>query len=328
MPSAVKTHPARLGWQIVVALVSVYVIWGSTYLAIKYAVAPAAGTPLPPMLMPALRFGASGLLLLAWAVRRPAADGRPDPIGWRQWRACAIVGVALLVGGNGLVTIAEFKDLDSGVTSVILAVTPLWVALIGFARRDTRLPTVAVVGIALGLLGVAVLVWPSADAHIPTGPALTVVLASLSWAAGSYYSKSAPMPRRPLVMTGMQMVCGSVAFFVISGVRGEISSFAPSAVSATAWWALAYLTVIGGMVAYTAYVWLLRNAPLSLATTYAYVNPIVAVLLGWVFLGERLSARDVAAAAIVLASVALILSTHRPAPAAAKAPEQILTMRD
>ena len=311
-----------------VALISVYVIWGSTYLAIKYAVVPTSGTPLPPLLMPALRFGASGLLLLAWAVRRPASDGLPDPLGWRQWRACAIVGVALLVGGNGLVTIAEFNDLDSGVTSVILAIIPLWVALIGFVRGASRLPRIAVAGIALGLVGVMVLVWPSADAHIPTGPALTVLLASLSWAAGSYYSKTAPMPRRPLVMTGMQMVCGSLAFFVISGVRGEFAAFSPGAVSAVSWWALAYLTVFGGMVAYTAYVWLVRNATLSLATTYAYVNPIVAVLLGWVFLGERLNARDLAAAAIVLASVALILSTHRPAPAAEKAREQILTRHD
>ena len=147
--------------------------------------------------------------------------------------------------------------------------------------------------------------------HGALAETLTVVAASLSWAGGSYYSKSAPMPRRPLVMTGMQMVCASVVFFVISAVRGEISSFSPGTVSAVSWWALVYLTLIGGMVAYTAYVWLLRNAPLSLATTYAYVNPIVAVFLGWVFLGERLQPRDIFATAIVLASVALILSVHR-----------------
>jgi len=222
--------------------------------------------------------------------------------------------MALLVGGNGLVTFAEKNHLDSGITAVILAMTPLWVAVIGFARRDKRPPAVALVGIVLGLFGVAALVWPTGHTHIRTGAALTVVLASMSWAGGSYYSKSAPMPRRPLVMTGMEMIWGSVGFFVISAARGELTSFAPSDVSASAWWALVYLTLIGGMVAYTAYVWLLRNAPLSLATTYAYVNPIVAVFLGWLLGDERLSTRDLLATAVVVVSVALILSTHRTIP--------------
>lgn len=315
MPTAPRATSTALTWRVAVALGAVYLIWGSTYLAIKFAVAPDHGTALPPMLMPAMRFGLSGVLLLGWAVRRPAADGRPDPLGWRQWRATAIVAFALLVGGNGLVTIAEAHKLDSGITAVILAVTPLWVALIGRARHDTGLPVVGTVGVVLGLFGVAVLVWPTSHPHINTGAALTVVLASLSWAGGSYYAKSAPMPRRPLVMTGMEMVVASGAFLIISAVRGELSGFSPGAVSASAWWALVYLSLIGGMVAYTAYVWLLRNAPLSLATTYAYINPIVAVFLGWLLAHERLTPRDLLAAAVVVTSVALILSTHRPAPA-------------
>jgi drug/metabolite transporter (DMT)-like permease len=173
---------------------------------------------------------------------------------------------------------------------------------------------VVIGAIVLGLFGVAALVWPTGHTHIRTGPALTVVLATLSWAGGSYYSRSAPMPRRPLVMTGMEMVVASVGFLFLSAVRGEISGFAPSAVSAGAWWALGYLTVIGGMVAYTAYVWLLRNATLSLATTYAYVNPIVAVFLGWLLGNERLTPRDLVATAVVVVSVALILSSHRSSP--------------
>ncbi|MEP7054631.1 MAG: EamA family transporter [Actinomycetota bacterium] len=303
-----------LTWRVALALGSVYVIWGSTYLAIKFAVAPKHGTPLPPMLMPAIRFGVAGVLLLAYAVRRPAADGLPDPLGWRQWRATGIVAIALLVGGNGLVTLAETHQLDSGITAVIVALTPLWVAVIGLARRDKKLPALALVGIVLGLFGVAALVWPTGHTHIKTGAALTVVVASLSWAGGSYYSRSAPLPRRPLVMTGMEMVVASAAFFVVSAVRGELSGFSLADVSAGAWSALAYLTVVGGMVAFTAYVWLLRNAPLSLATTYAYVNPIVAVFLGWLLGDESLSVRDLLATAVVVVSVALILSTHRSAP--------------
>lgn len=296
------------------ALGSVYLIWGSTYLAIKFAVAPEHGAPLPTMLMPALRFGVSGALLLAWSIRRPASDGRPDPLGWPQWRATFIVAISLLVGGNGLVTVAESRGLDSGVTAVLIAMTPLWVALIAAVRRDKPLPRLGAAGLALGFFGVAVLVWPTGRAHIDTAAALTVVAASLSWAAGSYYSRHAPLPRRPLVMTGMEMLWGALVFVVLSFGRGELSGFSPSAVSASAWWALVYLTVIGGMVAYTAYVWLLRNAPLSLATTYAYVNPVVAVFLGGLLASERLSGRDLLATIVVVTSVALILSTHRSIP--------------
>ncbi len=294
-----------------VALAAVYVIWGSTYLAIKFAVAPDTGRPLPSMLMPALRFGMSGVLLFAWAVRRPAADGKPDPLGWPQWRAATIVAVALLVGGNGLVTVAESRGLDSGITAVIIAMTPLWAALIGVVRRDAPPTMPVVLGLTVGFVGVAVLVWPTGTSHIDSGGALMLVVAALSWAAGSYYAQHATLPRRPLVTTGMEMLIAAGVFAVISVVSGELTDFAPSEVSAGAWWALAYLTVIGGMVAYTAYVWLLGNAPLSLATTYAYVNPIVAVFLGWLLASERLAPRDIGAAGVVIASVALIMSTHR-----------------
>lgn len=295
------------------ALLTVYVVWGSTYLAIKIAVLPDEGGALPPLLMAAMRFTLAGLALAAWSVRRPHPDGAPDPIGWPQWRATAIVGVALLVGGNGLVTVAEQRGLDSGLTAVIVGATPLWVALIGAVRRDDRLPRIAVVGLVVGFAGVALLVWPSGSGKLDTGSALMVVGASVSWAAGSYYARRAPMPRRPLVMTAMEMLCASVVFWLLSAGVGELADFSPSAVSADAWWALAYLVTIGAMLAFSAYVWLLRNAPLSLATTYAYVNPVVAVFLGWLLVDERISARDAVAIAIVVTAVALIVSTHRTA---------------
>jgi drug/metabolite transporter (DMT)-like permease len=310
-PSPTAGRPSRL--LLWTALGSVYVIWGSTYLGIKFAVLPEDGVPLPPMLMPALRFSVAGLLLFAFAARRPAADGRPDPLGWPQWRASAIVGAALLFGGNGLVTLAEQRGLDSGVAAVIVGSTPLWVALIGALRRDERLPTPAIFGLVIGFAGVAILVWPSGTGHIDTGDALLVVGASVSWACGSYYAKRAPLPRRPLVMTAMEMLCGAALFWLASGVTGEIAAFDPGGVSARAWWALAYLIVFGAMVAFTAYVWLIRNASLSLATTYAYINPVVAVLLGAVFADERITVRDAVATAVVVAAVALIARTHRPA---------------
>jgi drug/metabolite transporter (DMT)-like permease len=313
MPQPRPATPARSPLLVWAALGSVYVIWGSTYLAIKLAVLPDHGAGLPAMLMPALRFTVAGALLYAWSARRPAPDGAPDPIGWQQWRATAIVGVALLVGGNGLVTVAEKQGLDSGVTAVIVGATPLWVALIGAVRRDDRLPTIAVVGLVVGFAGVAMLVLPTGSGHIDTGSALLVVVASISWASGSYYARRAPMPRRPLVMTSMEMLCASVVFWALSLASGELSGFSPSAVDAGAWWALAYLITIGAMVAFTAYVWLLRNAPLSLATTYAYVNPVVAVFLGWLLINERITARDGLAIAVVVTAVALIVSTHRSA---------------
>ncbi|MEO6715568.1 MAG: EamA family transporter [Mycobacteriales bacterium] len=314
MLTAERTRPTTLSWRVAVALASVYVIWGSTYLAIKFTVAPEHGAPIPPMLMAAMRFGLSGALLLAWAVRRPAADGLPDPIGWPQLRSTLIVALALLIGGNGLVVLAETRGLDSGITAVIVASVPLWAALIGAVRRDKPLPPIGLFGVALGFAGVAALFWPTADAEINTVAALMVVVGALCWASGSYYSRGAPLPRRPLVMTAIEMLWGALAFVLLAAARGEFADFAPRSVSAHAWWALVYLTVIGGMVAFTAYVWLLRNAPMSLATTYAYVNPVVAVFLGWLFANEKLTLRDLIATAVIVTSVALILSTHRPAP--------------
>src|SRR3990170_3989307 len=184
MPQPLRSTRPPSPWLIWAALGSVYVIWGSTYLAIKMAVLPERGGALPPMLMPALRFTVAGALLYAWSSRRPGPDGAPDPIGWPQWRATAIVGIALLVGGNGLMTVAEQQGLDSGITAVIVGATPLWVALIGAVRRDARLPRIAVVGLGVGFAGVALLVWPTGSGHIDSDSALLVVVASISWASG------------------------------------------------------------------------------------------------------------------------------------------------
>lgn len=290
------------------AMLVIYLVWGSTYLAIRYAIGAGTGQHgLPPLLMGGARFLLAGSLMFAYAARHPAADGRPDPLGLAQWRAAAVVGLLLLLGGNGLVVLAE-RRLDSGIAAVIVALVPIWAAVVGLVLGRARLPRIAVVGLLLGFLGAAVLGNPTGAGHLdPTGIAL-LMFATLSWASGSYYGSNAPMPRRPLVMTGMEMLCGGAGLLVAGLLRGEAADVHLGAVGWTAWAAFAYLVVAGSMLAFTAYAWLLRNAPLPLVTTYAYVNPVVAVLLGALFLGERLTGRALVAGALILAGVALVVS--------------------
>jgi drug/metabolite transporter (DMT)-like permease len=294
------------------ALAAVYVIWGSTYLAIRYAIGAGTGQRgLPPLLMGGVRFWVAGALMFAFTARRPAADGEPDPIGRQQWIACGIVGVALLLGGNGLVMLAE-RDVDSGIAAVVIAVVPIWTALLGLLLGGERLPRLGVIGLVIGFLGAAVLANPAGADRIDPGGVALLIAATLSWSAGSYYGRNAPVPRRPLVMTGMEMMTGGVALAVAGVLSGELGDLDLGAVGWTAWVAAAYLVVFGSMVAFTAYVWLLRNARLSLVTTYAYVNPAVAVVLGALFLDERLTGRTFVASALILAGVALVVSA-RPA---------------
>ena len=301
--------------QVWLALVTVYLVWGSTYLAIRLAVAPTHGAGIPPFLMAALRFGSAGIVMFLATVRRPAPDGQPDRLGARQWGACAVMGVALLFGGNGLVSVAE-RRIASGAAAMVVATVPIWTGVLGAAFGAERLRPRVVAGLALGLAGVAVLVVGQGSGRVePVGVAI-VVVAALSWAAGSVYSRSAPLPRRQLTGSGMQMLCATVALLVASVLSGELHRFHPSAVPVSAWAAVAYLAVAGSMVAYTAYVWLLGHAPLSLVTTYAYVNPLVAVLLGATVLSEPLTWRTAVAADAILAGVALIVSRRtRPSVA-------------
>ncbi len=300
-----------------VALGSVYVIWGSTYLAIRYAIGAGTGdVGLPPLLMGSVRFLLAGALMLAFAVRRPHRDGRPDPLGWPQWRSAAIVGVALLLGGNGLVVLAE-ERISSGVTAVLVTTMPLWLALLVFLLGGERLSRLQVVGLAIGFLGVVILVDPRGESVDRVGAGM-VLLAALSWACGSYYSRRAQLPRRPLVMTGMEMLCGGAAMGVTSMVTGDAFELRLTAVDTRAWLAFAYLLVFGSLIAFTAYVWLLANVRLSLAGTYAFVNPAVAVGLGALPpLREPLGPSVLVGSAVIITGVALIVARRRtPIPAA------------
>jgi drug/metabolite transporter (DMT)-like permease len=288
------------------ALWIVYILWGSTYLAIRVGVQPSHGVGLPPLLMAAARFLLAGALMLALFARRPAPDGQPDPLGWKQWVAATVIGNALLLGGNGLVSIAE-KRIPSGIAAVLVATVPTWAALLGALFRLERVTFRHAAGLALGFAGVAILVVGHGSGEVDAVGVVTVVIAALSWAAGSVWATRAQTVRRPLVMTGMEMIGGGVGCAIVGLARGETADLHLSAVPAKSWVALAFLVVFGSMVAYTAYVWLLHNARLSLVTTYTYVNPLVAVALGAIILGETLSLRTVLASVAIVVGVMLII---------------------
>ena len=297
-------------YRVGVALATVYVVWGSTYLAIRYAIGADTGERgFPPLTMGGVRFALAGALMFAWAARRPAADGQPDPLGKAQWLSCAFVGTALLLGGNGLVMLAE-QTVPSGIAAVVIALVPIWTAIFGLVLGGERLRALGGVGLVVGFAGAVVLANPTGADRIPTGGVLLLLAATLSWSIGSYYAKSAPVPRRPLVMTAMEMLCGGTALFVVGIASGEAGDVDLVGAGWKAWTAFWYLVMFGSMLAFTAYAWLLRNARLSLTTTYAYVNPAVAVLLGALFLDERLTGRTLAASALIVAGVALVVSSR------------------
>ena len=303
------------------ALWVVYVVWGSTYLAIRLGVRPSHGAAMPPLIYAGIRFTIAGAMMLALTVRRPAPDGKPDPLGRRQWFAASVIGVALLLGGNGLVSIAE-QRIPSGIAALVVATVPIWAALLGAAMGHERVTLRHGLGLALGFAGVAALVGGTGSGRVQATGVLVVLAASLSWAAGSVWSRTAPTVRRPLVMTGMEMLAGGLACLVVGFAIGEGGDLHLGKTSAGAWYALGYLIVFGSLLAYTAYVWLLKEAPLSLVTTYAFVNPLVAILLGSLFLSEPFTLRTLASTALIVMGVALIVakrSAHPPKERVAKA---------
>ena len=288
------------------ALAVVYVVWGSTYLGIDVA-----ERSLPPLLMLSVRFLIAGVLLWAWASRRgEVAAERP---GLRQWRAAAVVGGLLLVVETGAVAFSE-KRIPTGVAALIVASVPLFMALIDRAFFGIRIPLLAGVGILAGLAGVGLLAGGGVGGVNPLW-ALVLLGGAFAWAAGSAYARVAPLPGGSVLSAAMQMLAASVMLFVISAAKGDLGHVHASALSLTSVGSIAYLVGFGSILAYTAYGWLLRNAATPLLSTYAYVNPAVAVLLGWAFVGEHLGARELVAGLVVLASVALILVARRPAPA-------------
>jgi drug/metabolite transporter (DMT)-like permease len=286
-------------WQVWLGLSIVYVVWGSTYLAIRVLV-----EDLPPMLSGGARFLLAGLIMLAIvAARVPRSVLRS--VDRRQAAWAAFCGCALAAGGNGLVMVAE-QSLASGLAALIIAMVPLWVVL--FRRvSGERVARVTLVGVVCGFGGVALLLLPGGGGHAEPLGFFLVVLASLSWATGSFASSRVTLPANPFLSTALQMSFGGALMLVIGVAVGEVPEVHSDAFDFDAVLAWAYLVIFGSLIAFTAYVWLLQNAPISKVATYAYVNPVIAILLGALILSEDVTLTIVAGAVIIVGSVAAIV---------------------
>lgn len=289
--------------QIIAAFASIYIIWGSTYLAIRYAI-----ETIPPFIMGGTRFLVSGVLLYIWARHRSAP--RPTKLHWRN---AIIAGGFLLLGGNGAVVWAE-QFVPSGLTALLVSILPFWLVIIEGVRPPRRRPSGAVlVGLVLGFIGIIVLVGPgNIGGHGDVRPlgALVLILGSLSWAIGSFWSRDAELPESGLLTTGIEMLSGGALLIIVGVLSGELSQFDVLHVSRASAIGLLYLITFGSLLGFTSYIWLLDKVSPAHLGTYAYVNPIVAVLLGWAIAGERLSVRTAVAAAIVICAVALITTAR------------------
>jgi drug/metabolite transporter (DMT)-like permease len=287
------------------ALLSLYIVWGSTYLAILFAV-----ETIPPFLSAGLRFLISGAILLIW--RRAAGDAMPTK---RQWRSTAIIGTLLLLGGNGLLAFAE-QYVPSGISALIIGSVPMWLVTIEALRPGGVKPNwLTILGLLIGFGGIFLLVGPAeltGDSHTlnPLGIG-ALLLAAFLWSVGSIYSRSVDLPSSSLMTTGAEMLTGSIVIFSFSGLVGEWNGFDFTAVSTRSWLGLTYLILIGSLIGFVSYIWLLKHAPVSLVATYAYVNPLVAVFLGSLFANETINARIVVAGLIIIGSVVLINQTKR-----------------
>jgi drug/metabolite transporter (DMT)-like permease len=298
----VSDHKRASRAQIIAAFASVYTIWGSTYLAIRYA-----DETIPPFLMAGVRFLISGTLLYVWARYRGAP--RPTRIHWRN---ATIAGGLLLLGGNGAVVWAE-QFVPSGLTALIVSILPFWLVIIEWVRPPRKTPGAAVIiGLIVGFIGIVVLVGPGnlGGGDISYAAALVLILGSLSWALGSFFSRDAALPDSGLLTTGMEMLGGGVLLSIAAVATGELRSFHVAEVSRASTLGLLYLITFGSLIGFTSYIWLLDKVSPARLGTYAYVNPVVAVLLGWAIAGEKLSFRTGVAAAIVICAVALITTAR------------------
>lgn len=283
-----------------VALLAVYIVWGSTYLSIRFAV-----ESIPPFLMAGTRFLVAGLILFVW--RRLAGDPSPTP---RQWRSAVIMGLLLLLGGNGLVSLAE-QHVASGIAALMVASVPLWMALIESIRPRGIIPDWKIIlGLLVGFGGLALLVTSSTSVSVSEGMNPlgigALLLASLLWSIGSVYSQGADMPESSLLGSGMEMLGGAAGLFLMGTFTGEWPQLHFASITIRSLLGLSYLITFGSLVGFVSYAWLLRNAPLSLVSTYAYVNPVVAIFVGAWLGNELINGRIILSALIIIGSVVLI----------------------
>lgn len=301
-----RPRPGRT--RIALAFAAVYLVWGSTYLAILYAI-----ETIPPFLMAGTRFLIAGGVLYLWA--RLTGGARPTKA---QWVATALTGILMLAVGNGAVTWSE-QRIPSGLAALFVATVALWMVLLEFLRNNGTRPTrLSILGLLLGFGGVALLVGPAALSNardVDVLAALVLIGASLSWAAGSVYSRVLARPASAALGSGMQMLAGGIVLAIVGVSSGELGRLDVGTVTTRSILSIVYLIVFGSIVGFTAYSWLLRVCTPAAVATYAYVNPMVAMLLGWLIAGEEFGPRMIVAAAIILSGVALInRASARPAP--------------
>src|SRR5215470_9999651 len=305
---------------VITAFAALYVIWGSTYLGIRFSI-----ETIPPFLMAGTRFVLAGLIM--YAIAWSQGIGKSS---WRNWRTSFVIGACLLLGGNGGVTISE-QYIDSGLAALIVAIVPIYIVLLGWATGMATRPTpIMWMGLAGGFVGVGILFGPGLHFHSSGGrnPSIGIsilLFTSFIWSAGSLYSRVAKHAPSPFLTAAQQMICGGILLLVAGVATGELSRFHPSSISILSFGSFIYLVIIGAVVGYTAYIWLLRHCDPAKVATYAYVNPTVAVLLGTCFAGETVTARTLIAAALIVGSVALIITAQqlraRVAPALSPALE-------
>jgi drug/metabolite transporter (DMT)-like permease len=302
-----QSHEKRAAILLVLAFAAVYVIWGSTYLAIAIGI-----ESFPPLILPAARHLMAGLIL--YPLLRWKTGIRPTPI---QWRTAIITGLLLLLLGNGGVCLSE-RTVPSGVAALLVAMVSFWMVLLDWLRPGGLRPLPRVVaGLVLGFGGLVLLVGP---AHLggservnPIGAGILLV-ASFAWACGSIYSKHGELPQSPLLGVAMQSIVGGAALWVVGLLAGEGRQLHLGAVSARSWIALAYLMVFGSGLGFTAYVYLLKKSSAARVGTYAFVNPVVALLLGWLGAGEAITLRTALAAAVILTAVLLVITAPHKTP--------------
>lgn len=293
---SLEAAPTRA--KLLLAFAAVYFIWGSTYLAIRFAI-----ETVPPFLVGGSRFLLAGAVMYAWLRARGAA--RPTRL---EWRSAFIIGPLLMTGGNGGIVYSE-QFVPSGIVALIVALVPLWLLVLGWMRGGGRPSGREWFGVAVGLVGVAMLV--STDGNPSNGgigplPLLVMILSTLSWSVGSLIARDAPLPASPLLASAMEMLAGGAGMVLIAAVRGEFTQLAMSSISWRSSLSIGYLAVFGSIVAFSSYKWLLTKASPAAVGTYAFVNPVVAVALGWAFAAEPLGPRTIVAMLVIVGAVVTI----------------------
>ncbi len=280
----------------VLSFAAIYLIWGSSYVGIHFAI-----ETLPPFLMTGARFTSAGALLIGWALLR----GAPLPTRV-HWRTAALVGAILFLFNNGAIVWAEGHGVPTGIVAILIATVPMWMVVLTWLKPGGTFPGgVVIAGLVLGFVGIILLVSPDKSAFNPLGM-IVVLVGAFAWAAGSLYARSAPLPKSAALSTGMQLFCGGVLQLLVSLLTGELSRFDPAQVSASSLVATVYLAIASSIIAYSAFSWLMRVASPAKVATYAYVNPVVAMFLGWLLAGEPVTPRTLGAAAIIILSVVMI----------------------